>query len=250
MCSVISVSRAGHPPDGCRPPCRSRRHKALPPSHFASSASLAREVLLMCIPSLPRCTCFRHPGRRLLMNSAIRLVVPCSWTSMRRASFQVAQVERQRRLPYPQSLRWTRFQSVREIFRNPRTEHPGKVSVTAGLQCWTSFQACECIRLLGSLDNPVNAGPCTSFRGDPGVKDSRQHHFDHQSLMSERAQAAVREAFCSAPTVACHICGHCPPGCWREVGHDKGTLDSRHLHVQMLFTRADTCSFSVVAPLT
>ena len=205
----------------------------------------------MCIASLPSCTCFHDPGRSLLMNSAIRLVVPFSWTSMRRASFQVAQVERQRRLSYPQSLRWTRFQSVRKIFRNPRTEHPGKVFVTAGLQCWTSFQACECKRLLGSLDNHINAGPCTSFRCDPVAKDSRQLHYDHQSLMSEhRAQAAAREAFCSAPTVACHICGHCPPGCWREDGHDKGTLDPSHLHVQMLFTRADTFSFSVVAPLT
>ena len=116
--------------------------------------------------------------------------------------------------------------------------------MTAGLQGWTPFQACDRMRLLGSLQ------PCTFCRRDPVAKDSRQLHCGHQSLVSEhRAQAAVTEASCGAPTVACHISRHRPLGCWREITH-KGTLDPRHLHVQLLFTRPDTCSLSVVATLT
>ena len=129
--------------------------------------------------------------------------------------------------------------------------HPGKVFVTAGLQGWTPSHACDRIRLLGSLQTHVNAGPCSFCRCDPVVKDSRQLHCGHQSLVSEhRAQAAVTEASCGAPTVPCHISGYRHRGCWPEVTHDKGTLDPRHLHVQLLFTRPDACSLSVVATLT
>ena len=142
------------------------------------------------------------------------------------------------------------FKVLARFSRNPRTEHPWKIFVTAGLQGWTPFHACDRIRLLGSLQTHVNAGPCSFCRRDPVVKDSRQLHCGHQSLVSEhRAQAAVTEASCGAPTVACHISRHRPLGCWREITH-KGTLDPRHLHVQQLFTRPDTCSLSVVANLT
>ena len=33
--------------------------------------------------------------------------------------------------------------------------------MTAGLQGWTPFQACDRMRLLGSLQTHVNVGPCT-----------------------------------------------------------------------------------------
>ena len=121
---------------------------------------------------------------------------------MRRASFQVARVERQRRPPFPESSRWTRFRVYARFSRNPRTEHPGKIFVTAGLQGWTPFQACKRTRLLGSLHTHVNVGPCTFCRCDPVAKDSRQIHCDRQSPVSEhRTQAVVTEAFCGAPTV-------------------------------------------------
>ena len=54
-------------------------------SHFASSASLARDVLLMFISSLPSCTYFRHSDGSLLMISRHSV-----GGSMRRASFQIA----------------------------------------------------------------------------------------------------------------------------------------------------------------
>ena len=106
--STVALETNLVPLHGCRPPCRSRRHKALP-SHFAS---LARDVLLMFIPSLPSCTYFRHSDRRLRM------------ISRRRDTFQVARVATQRRPPFPQSLRWTRFRSVREIFKEPTNWAP------------------------------------------------------------------------------------------------------------------------------
>ena len=173
--STVALETNSVPLHGFPPPCRSRRHKALPPSHFASSAPLAREVLLMFIPSSPSCACFRHPDRSLLINSG-HFIHETHQLSRRRDSFQAARVATQRRPPFPQSSRWTRFQSVGEIFRNPRTEHKEEIFATAGLLGWTPFQACERKRLLGSLHTHVNTGSCTFCRCDPVAKDSRQLH--------------------------------------------------------------------------
>ena len=173
--STVALETNLVPLHGFPPPCRSRRHKALPPSHFASSTSLAGEVLLMFIPSLPSCTYFRHSDRSLLVNSRHSVGGTRQLDGACGAPVSKLLGSQHNVVRHFCSLRARHvFKVYARSSKNPRTGHPGKVFVTAGLQGWTPFQACERIRLLGSLQ--TNAGPCTFCRCDPVVNDSRQLH--------------------------------------------------------------------------